>query len=165
MKNIVIIGKVIDAYGIKGWVKVKPFTETPKNYTQYINQFVSTNQKDWEAITIKDVKIQGENVLLDLGHSDRTDAVRLKGSFLAISRDQLPTLNKDEFYWEDLIGLDVFDQQNHKLGKVTRLIETGANDVLIVKGERERLIPYIPQVILEVNLQENCIKVDWDKDF
>ena len=67
MKNIVIIGKVIDAYGIKGWVKVKPFTETPKNYTQYINQFVSTNQKDWEAITIKDVKIQGENVLLDLG--------------------------------------------------------------------------------------------------
>jgi 16S rRNA processing protein RimM len=165
LKNIVIIGKVIDAYGIKGWVKVRSFTETPKNFTQYINQFISANQKDWETITIKDMKVQGENVLIDLGYLDRNEAIKRKGSFLAISRDQLPTLNKDEFYWEDLIGLNVIDQQNVKLGIVTRLIETGANDVLIVKGERERLIPYIPQVILEVNLQENYIKVEWDKDF
>ena len=76
MKNIVIIGKVIDAYGIKGWVKVRSFTETPKNFTQYINQFISANQKDWETITIKDMKVQGENVLIDLGYLDRNEAIK-----------------------------------------------------------------------------------------
>ena len=165
LENLVIIGKIISAYGIKGWVKIRPFTETAKNFIQYKTQFLSRNQKDWNRVEIKEIKIQGQDVIADIGLIDRDQSISHKGYFLAIERDQLPQVPEDEFYWDDLIGLKVIDVDREDLGKVVGLIETGANDVLVVSGDRERLIPYIPQVIKKVDTHNQLIEVDWDKEF
>ena len=165
MENLVIIGKIISAYGIKGWVKIRPFTETAKNFIHYKIQFLSRNQKDWNRVEIKETKIQGQDVIADIGLIDRDQSISHKGYFFAIERDQLPQLPEDEFYWDDLIGLNVIDVDLVDLGKVIGLIETGANDVLVVSGDRERLIPYIPQVIKKVDTHNQVIEVDWDKEF
>ena len=165
MENLVIIGKIISAYGIKGWVKIRHFTETAKSFIQYKKQFLSKNQKDWNCIQIEKMKIQGQDVVADLGFENRDQAIESKGQILAVDRQQLPQLEENEYYWDDLIGLNVFDLQHNDLGKVIELIETGANDVLVVSGEKERLIPYIPQVIVKIDLTEKRIDVDWDKEF
>jgi 16S rRNA processing protein RimM len=165
LENLVIIGKIISAYGIKGWVKIRPFTETAKSFIQYKKQFLSKNQKDWNCIQIEKMKIQGQDVVADLGFENRDQAIESKGQILAVDRQQLPQLEENEYYWDDLIGLNVFDMQHNDLGKVIELIETGANDVLVVSGEKERLIPYIPQVIVKIDLTEKRIEVDWDKEF
>jgi 16S rRNA processing protein RimM len=165
LENLVIIGKIISAYGIKGWVKIRPFTETAKSFIQYKKQFLSKNQKDWNCIQIEKMKIQGQDVVADLGFENRDQAIESKGQILAVDRQQLPQLEENEYYWDDLIGLNVFDLQHNDLGKVIELIETGANDVLVVSGEKERLIPYIPQVIVKIDLTEKRIEVDWDKEF
>jgi 16S rRNA processing protein RimM len=97
---------------------------------------------------------------------DRDEAARLLGAEIAVNREQLPPAPEGEYYWADLIGLTV---QNHKgitLGQVDHLLETGANDVLVVKGDRERLIPFLlEQVILDVDLAQRLLRVDWDEDF
>lgn len=165
MDNLVIIGKIISAYGIKGWVKIRPFTETAKSFIQYKKQFLSKNQTDWNCIQIEKMKIQGQDVVADLGFENRDQAIESKGQILAVDRQQLPQLEENEYYWDDLIGLNVYDLQHNDLGKVIELIETGANDVLVVSGEKERLIPYIPQVIVKIDLTEKRIDVDWDKEF
>lgn len=165
LENLVIIGKIISAYGVKGWVKIRPFTETAKNFIQYRTQFLSRNQKDWNSVEIKEIKIQGQDVVADIGLTDRDQSISRKGYFLAIERDQLPQLPENEFYWDDLIGLNVIDLDHLGLGKVVGLIETGANDVLVVSGDKERLIPYIPQVIKKVDIHNQLIEVDWDKEF
>jgi len=165
LENLVIIGKIISAYGVKGWVKIRPFTETAKNFIQYRTQFLSRNQKDWNSVEIKEIKIQGQDVVADIGLTDRDQSISRKGYFLAIERDQLPQLPENEFYWDDLIGLNVIGVDHLGLGTVVGLIETGANDVLVVSGDKERLIPYIPQVIKKVDIQNQLIEVDWDKEF
>jgi len=165
LENLVIVGKIISAYGIKGWVKIRPFTETAKSFIQYKKQFLSKNQKDWNCIQIEKMKIQGQDVVADLGFENRDQAIESKGQILAVDRQQLPQLEENEYYWDDLIGLNVYDLQHNDLGKVIELIETGANDVLVVSGEKERLIPYIPQVIVKIDLTEKRIEVDWDKEF
>jgi len=126
---------------------------------------LSKNQKDWNCIQIEKMKIQGQDVVADLGFENRDQAIESKGQILAVDRQQLPQLEENEYYWDDLIGLNVFDLQHNDLGKVIELIETGANDVLVVSGEKERLIPYIPQVIVKIDLTEKRIEVDWDKEF
>jgi len=126
---------------------------------------LSKNQKDWNCIQIEKMKIQGQDVVADLGFENRDQAIESKGQILAVDRQQLPQLEENEYYWDDLIGLNVYDLQHNDLGKVIELIETGANDVLVVLGEKERLIPYIPQVIVKIDLTEKRIVVDWDKEF
>ena len=165
MDNLIIIGKIISAYGIKGWVKIRPFTETAKNYITYKTQYLSNDQKNWNRIEIGNMRVQGQDVIADIRLNDRDQAIQKKGFYFAISRDDLPSLGKEEYYWDELIGLNVYDVNQNLLGEVIELLGTGANDVLVVSGDKERLIPYIPQVILEVDLNNKKIKVDWDRDF
>ena len=119
MENLVIIGKIISAYGIKGWVKIRPFTETAKSFIQYKKQFLSKNQKDWNCIQIEAMKIQGQDVVADLGFDNRDQAIESKGQILAVDRKELPQLEDNEYYWDDLIGLSVYDLQQQNLGIVT----------------------------------------------
>ena len=111
------------------------------------------------------MKIQGQDVVANLGFDNRDQAIESKGQILAVDRKELPQLEDNEYYWDDLIGLSVYDLQQQNLGIVTELIETGANDVLVVSGEKDRLIPYIPQVIVKIDLTGKRIEVDWDKEF
>jgi 16S rRNA processing protein RimM len=98
--------------------------------------------------------------------NDRDEARVLVGADIAVDRCQLPALAKDEYYWNDLVGFDVVTQNGASLGRVTGLMETGANDVLVVSGDRERLVPFIRnRVVLEVDAEARRIEVDWDPDF
>jgi 16S rRNA processing protein RimM len=101
------------------------------------------------------------------GYDDRDEAMQLVGALIAINLNQLKPLDQDEYYWRDLIGLRVVNQQNVELGVVDRLFETGANDVLVVKDEtQERLIPWtLGHAVLEVDIEQGVIQVDWDEDF
>jgi 16S rRNA processing protein RimM len=100
------------------------------------------------------------------GCENRDQAQALMGCEIAIRRDQLPDAAPGEYYWRDLQGLTVVTIEGELLGTVDHLIETGANDVLVVKGDRERLIPFVlNQVIVNVDLDKQELRVDWDKDF
>jgi len=165
-ENYVIVGQVSGLFGVKGWVKVYSYTEPRENIIQYSPWFVKSAD-GWSEIKLQQGKRQGKGVvaLLD-GYVDRDSSAELIGCEIALQKDQLPKLDKNEYYWNDLVGLKVVNQDQIEFGVVDHLIETGSNDVLIVKGERERLIPYIwDQVVRKVDLDNRLIQVDWDPDF
>jgi 16S rRNA processing protein RimM len=110
---------------------------------------------------------QGKGVVARLAECDNRDqAYALMGSEIAVRRDQLPATAPGEYYWSELQGLDVVNTDGESLGTVDHLLETGANDVLVVKGDRERLIPFVmDEVVIAVDREQGRIRVDWDKDF
>jgi 16S rRNA processing protein RimM len=119
-----------------------------------------------EKVRLKAGRAHGKGIVAQLeGFDDRDQAAELLGIDIAVPRDQLPEAAEGEFYWADLEGLRVQALDGKELGRVDHLFETGSNDVMVVKGERERLIPFIDQVISEVDLDDGCITVDWDPDF
>jgi 16S rRNA processing protein RimM len=122
---------------------------------------------EWKAYTVINGQIQGKAIVAQLDGVDNRDlAEKLVGCTVAISREQLKPLRNNEYYWADLLGLEVVNTQGQAFGKVDSLFETGSNDVLVVQGERERLVPWIMhQVIRSVDLNEKRIVVDWDADF
>ncbi len=96
---------------------------------------------------------------------DRDAAMALRNSQIAVSRDSFPPAEADVYYWADLLGLDVVNTQGEHLGQVLRLMETGANDVMVVEGAREHLLPFVADVIREVDLTAGVVRVDWGLDF
>ncbi len=122
---------------------------------------------DWQEAEPIEGRAHGKGVVARLADcTDRDQAQLLMGCEIGIRRDQLPALAPGEYYWKDLIGLQVVNTEGDEFGSVQQLLETGANDVLVVQGERERLIPFVmKQVIVEVDLDQGRIRVDWDKDF
>ena len=122
---------------------------------------------DWEPRTLAEGSGHGKGVIARLENcSDRDQALALMGFEIGICRDQLPGTAPGEYYWTDLQGLEVVTLQGEPLGRVDHLIETGAHDVLVVTGDRERLIPFVlQQVVISVDLEAGVIRVDWDKDF
>jgi 16S rRNA processing protein RimM len=158
----VIVGQIRGLYGVRGWVKVFSYTDPITNIINYSPWFV--NQK---MFAVSQAKAHGKGIIAKFESiNDRDGAATLLGAELAIDREQLPTTATDEFYWHDLIGLTVINHEGITFGKVESLIATGANDVLVVSGERERLIPFVMNhVVLEVNLVESTLRVNWDVDF
>jgi 16S rRNA processing protein RimM len=158
----VIVGQIRGLYGVRGWVKVFSYTDPITNIINYSPWFV--NQK---MFAVSQAKAHGKGIIAKFESiNDRDEAVTLLGAELAIDHEQLPATATDEFYWHDLIGLTVINHEGITFGKVESLIATGANDVLVVSGERERLIPFVMNdVILEVNLVEATLLVNWDVDF
>ena len=162
----VIIGQVSAVFGLKGWVKVYSYTEPRENILQYRQLYLSkSNAGRW--VNIASGQLHGKNVLiLFQGITDRDQAQLLVGSELAVDRAQLPAADENEYYWTDLIGLSVENREGIQFGKVESLFETGANDVLVVKGEKERAIPFLQgQTVISVDLASHKIIVDWDADF
>jgi 16S rRNA processing protein RimM len=161
-----IIGRVIGLYGIRGWVKVFSYTHPRENILHYSPWYVQLDHT-WQALALIDGRCQGRGIIAQLeGYADPSAAMRLLEAGIAIHRDQLPALEQGDLYWVDLIGLQVISKQGDRLGAVAEMIETGANDVLVVRGEREHLIPFVKEVyVLEVDLSKGYIKVDWEPDF
>jgi len=133
----------------------------------YRTWYLQQRDGGWQAFSLLEGRQQGKGVVAHLQDcEDRDQAQALMGREIGIRRDQLPATAPGEYYWSDLEGLKVITLEGDALGSVDHLIETGANDVLVVKGERERLIPFISeQVIVAVDLEAGEIQVDWDKDF
>jgi len=172
-----IVGKISGVYGVKGWVKVHSDTDPREGITDYNPWYIKQGGHDkdeWRQIRIEKGRRQAKTVIAKLeGVDDRDAAMQLTGAIIAIRPDQLQALNEDEFYWRELIGLRVINREGIELGTVQRLMETGANDVLVVSSEksteqgvREHLVPWTPgQAVLEVDLELGQIQVDWDEDF
>ncbi len=169
--GLLVIGRIGGSYGIKGWVKIHSYTEPRENLLSYSHcQF--NDRGVWQTLQIEEGRQHGKGLVARL-HSvdDRNAAAALKGCEIAVPAVALPGLQNDEFYWHQLEGLHV-RYGGELLGRVDHLLETGSNDVLVVKpcegsrDNRERLIPWIMgQVVTLVNLAEADIEVDWDPEF
>jgi len=160
------VGKISGVFGIKGWVKVFSFTECRENILSY-SPWLLKKDSETRLIAVIDGKLQGKAVVAQLdGVNDRDQAASFMGWDIYITPEQLPKVAKDEYYWSDLIGLNVETDLGVELGVVESLLETGANDVVIVKGERERVIPFLQgQTIIAIDLEAGRMVVDWDPDF
>lgn len=168
---MVIMGRVVAPYGILGWLKIQPDTETLDSLFDYPDWWLGRGSQ-WQQYEVETAKIHGNTLLVKLqGVSDRDAANAFKGKQVSVPREQLPEPEENEYYWSDLIGLEVTNKQQQVLGVVTELFETGANDVLVVKeklegkDQRERLIPFIADVVLEVDTAGKTMLVDWDAEF
>jgi 16S rRNA processing protein RimM len=159
------MGRILAPFGVKGWVKVQPNTAEIRNLLTYRNWWVE-HEGDWRETAVAEAKVQGSAVVARLaGCDDREAAATLRGKAVAVPRAALPEAKSGEFYWADLIGLAVVNEEALELGRVVGMLETGANDVLVVQGERERLIPFIETVIREVDLPSGIVRVNWAADY
>ena len=160
-------GQISGVFGVKGWVKVFSYTEPRENILRYTPWLLRKNSQIREIQVISGQR-QGSSVVAELeGVMDRDTAMALMGSEILIRKQQLPKPKAGEYYWADLVGLEVETEAGIKLGKVDHLLETGANDVLVVlDGKTERLIPFLQkQTILKIDLDCGLMVVDWDPDF
>ncbi len=163
--DYVVIGRISGLFGVRGWLKLFSHTEPRDNILNYSPWFLE-QAGEWRPYELSDGRPQGRGVVAHLaGCDDREQAAALVGCNIAIRREQLPPAEEGEYYWGDLTGLAVFTRDGQLLGRVDHLFETGANDVIVVKGERERLIPFIADVVLEVDLSGHRMTVDWDPEF
>jgi 16S rRNA processing protein RimM len=160
------VGKISGVFGVKGWVKVFSFTDPRENILTY-SPWLLKKGDETKIVNVVDGQLQGKTIVAQLaGVNDRDQAADLMGWDIFISQDQLPKAAKGEYYWSELIGLNVETIDGVQLGVVDSLLETGANDVVIVQGERERCIPFLKgQTIINVDLDAGQIIVDWDPEF
>lgn len=172
-EEMIVVGRLGSAYGIRGWLKVNASTDTVEGIFDYSPWQVKV-QGQWREMKVADWRPHGKgSVCLLESVSDRTQAEQLINCDIAILPGQLGSLPTDEFYWRDLVGCTVVNTKGYDMGKVTGMLETGSNDVLEVEakgndafGKRERLIPFVTeQFIVEVDTQGKKILVDWDPNF
>ena len=164
-ERLVVMGRVVAPYGVNGWIKIQPFTQESRGLLDYSSWQVG-REGVWQLRSVESAKVHGAAVVAKLaGIADRDQAAVLQGMRVAISRDLFPAATSGEFYWTDLIGLRVVNASGLELGTVSRVFETGANDVLVVDGERERLLPFIETVIRQVDVAGGRITVDWEADY
>lgn len=163
---MVVMGKIVAAHGIRGWVKIQTYTEYLDSLFDYDTWYVG-NEQSWSPFEVLEADVHGKVLVAKLeGIADRTAAERYRGQLVAVPRDELPEQEEGEYYWSDLMGLAVENLAGESLGTVDTLLETGANDVLVVKGEHgETLIPFIASVIQHVDLENRKIRVDWQADY
>ena len=164
--ELISLGKISGVFGVKGWIKVHSFTDPREKIVEY-KRWQIKHQGHWQQVELKGGKRQGKTIVAQLvGLDDRDEAMLYSGDEIAIYPDQLEDLKQGEYYWRQLKGLKVITTEGIELGKVDHLLETGANDVLVVKGDRERLIPFtVGHAVIDVDLSTEIITVDWDPEF
>lgn len=166
MSDWIVLGRVSGLFGVRGWVRVFSHTEPREGIVRY-NPIFLRRRDEWQPFEIEAGHAHGAGVVLKFaGCDDRDQATALLQADIAVRRAQLPPPEPGEYYWADLEGLRVVTLDGVELGTVASLFATGANDVMVVRGERERLLPFIKdRVVVEVNLEQRLMKVDWDPDF
>ncbi|MGF1853074.1 ribosome maturation factor RimM [Vibrio satsumensis] len=171
--NRIVMGKLGSTYGIRGWLKVFSYTDNAESIFDYSPWYLNLKGK-WVEYKVESWKRHGQGYVCKLAGLDvREDAQLMTNFEIAIDPASLPELSEDEFYWRELFGMQVFTTKGYDLGEVTDLLETGSNDVLVIKanlkdafGQKERLVPYLEeQVIKKVDREARRIEVDWDPGF
>lgn len=162
----VVVGTVRGSYGVRGWVRVQSYTDPRRNILNYQPWYLVCHDTQQEHRLLAG-RVQGDKIVALLeGITDPEQARDLRGVDILVDRDAFPEPTEGEFYWVDLIGLRVRNLDQIDLGIVRDLMATGANDVLIVSGDRERLIPFVQgRTVLRVDLEAGEILVDWDAEF
>ena len=159
---MVVMGRVRAPHGLKGWIKVQPFTQEIEGLLDYPEWWVGGDGQ-WQQHRVAESAVHGSTVVARLdGFTDREAAAGLKGRDVAVPRAAMPKSREGEFYWNDLLGMEVSHKNAAKLGLVAKILETGANAVLVVQGEKEFLVPFIQGVIVNVDLKARQLIVDWE---
>lgn len=165
------LGKIVGVWGVKGWVKLHSYTRERADIANYTSWFLSKprSKADPEHIQVLDCKEQAKGIVARLdGINDRDAAAALNGYKIWVRQSDLPKLPEGEFYWQQLIGLTVSNEQK-EIGVIASILETGANDVLVCKqsekGVPDVLIPYTDEVVKNVDIDAKTMLVDWDPDY
>lgn len=162
----VVLGRIVGVFGVKGWVKVKSFTEPAEGILDYgawrlMGQGVSRG-----TVRALEGRRHGTLVVARLeGVADRDAAAAFAHCDIAVPRAELPEPGRGQFYWADLEGLEVVTTEGVALGRVDHFVETPANAVMVVRGERERWLPLVPKHLKSVDLDAGRVVVDWDPEF
>lgn len=162
----IVVGRFGRVHGIKGFITVHSFTEPRDNILHYTQWHAFIN-KQWQPLNLLRVEVNDKHILARVeGFADREQVMTLTNVEIAVDKEQLPELESGEYYWHQLVGMQVVNQQGDSLGEVVEILATGSNDVLVVSGKKRQLIPYLPgRSIINVNDDERLIVVDWDTDF
>ena len=164
--RLVGIGRVAGVFGVRGWVKLRSYTVPPDGLLDFRSVRIGSEGR-WRSATLAESRLHGRGMVGRFeGCEDRDAAAKLVGCEIAVARSQLPPTGPEEVYWVDLVGLAVENEAGETLGRIERLIETGAHDVLVVQGDRERLIPYVRgAVVKDVDLARGRVLVSWEADY
>jgi len=164
---MVIMGRIAAAHGIRGWVKIQPYTEYLDSLLDFRTWWIGREGGPWREVKVQQCEAHSKTLAAQLPDcEDRTAAEKLKGLYVAVPRSNLPQQKENEYYWSDLIGLSVVNESGLRLGIVEYLLETGANQVLSVSGEEGViLIPFVSNAVKRVDLDSKTIHVDWDLDY
>lgn len=164
--SYITIGQLGKTYGIQGWLKVNSFTDPIDNLLDYSPLYYKQGEQ-WVTLPITDMRLHANSIVAHIEGYDTPESARLlTGTELAIHRSQLPKLAKDEYFWCDLIGMQVLTSNGVDLGKVDSLLRTGSNDILVVKGAKEHLIPLVrDHYVMKIDPTLQQIIVDWDPEF
>ena len=156
------MGRICAPYGLRGWFNVQPFTQEIDGLLSYPQWWIGSAGQ-WQERRISESAVHGSMVVARLeGCNDRDAAACFKGKEVAVARDAMPENKAGEYYWSDLLGLEVTTLATVRLGRVTKILETGANAVLVVQGEKEMLVPFIEGVVADVDLRARKVFVDWE---
>ena len=161
MQEYFEVGQIVNTFGIKGQLKVKPFTDDMERFEELKTVYIC-KKNEMKKVEIEDVKYNKQCVLLKVkGIEDLTEAEKYKGLFLKIDRKDAKKLPKDTYFIADILGLEVYTDEGELLGKVDDIFPTGANDVYVVKNElgKQILLPSIPEVIKEIDLEKGKVIV------
>ncbi|MFZ5503645.1 MAG: ribosome maturation factor RimM [Pseudomonadota bacterium] len=167
VEPMVIMGRVAAAHGVRGWIKVQPYTESLDRLLDYDTWWLGKESGAWREVRVESAEVHHKTLAVLLADCpDRNAAESLRGLLIAVPRSSLPEQRDGEYYWTDLIGLSVVNGLDKHLGVVEKLLETGANDVLCVKNDGgELLIPFVEQVIQQVDIKGKTIRVDWSTGY
>ena len=171
----IVVGKISGVFGVQGWVKIFSHTEPRENILNY-SPWLIKKKNGLVSVELEKGRPQGKTLVAKLKDiDDRNAAELLIGCELSIDEGQLKKLPEGDFYWRDIQGLDVFSADGEHLGKVAYMMETGANDVMVVKltkdkaeqtNQKEMLIPYLfEQVVTKIDLENGSVEVDWEEEF
>ena len=160
-----LLGRIAAPFGVQGWVKIQPYTDKPSGLEGYSALWVGVKEP-YYRFEVEQVAVHGRSVLCKLrGISAREAAARLKGCEVGVLRSELPRNNPDEFYWADLLGVAVINTEGVAFGIISKMIDNGAQSVMVVSGQRERMIPFVSPIVKEVSLEERRVIVEWGVDF
>ena len=176
-EKLVEMGRISAPFGIKGWIRIQTYTRTASGLTDYPRWWLG-GAEGWREYLVEQSQAQGTDVVAKLaGCDDRDGAAGFKGQQVAIPREAFPPPAIGEFYWADLLGLNVRNGEGLDFGIVTSMLETGANDVMVVQQSAqiqvsghgqdgaERLIPFVATVVKRVDIAARVIEVDWGVDY
>ena len=162
----VIMGRLAQPYGVRGWIKVVSFTDPVENLLHHKTWSIQ-HYDEWKILSLSAGRIHGLFLVVKLeGLDNPENAKQFTNDLIAVERNTLDPLEEDGYYWTDLMGLRMVTIRGVELGRVKSLLETGSNDVLVVSDQKcERLVPYLSYVIKLVDVENEIIVVDWDADF
>lgn len=165
-ERLVLMGRVVGVFGVHGWLKIESYSG-PRDAMFRYRPWLLGRGGNLREVVPRALREHGKTVILQLPGCDSVEQARtLLGEEIWVSRSSLPDPQPGEYYWVDLEGLSVFTTEGVDLGRIAHMIATGANDVMVVRGDRERLLPFTPgHAVISVDLSIGRVVVDWDPDF